>query len=142
MSNVIAAIGRGQMRVLEDRVARRRKNFELYHSALSRIPGIEFMPEAGYGRSNRWLTCITIDAGEFGATREEVRLGLEEENIESRPVWKPLHVQPVFAGCRVRGGAVAEDIFERGLCLPSGSSLTQEEIDMITSIISGLAKKV
>ncbi|MEW6212793.1 MAG: aminotransferase class I/II-fold pyridoxal phosphate-dependent enzyme [Acidobacteriota bacterium] len=140
MSNILAAIGRGQMKVLEDRVAKRRKNFELYQSALSDLPGIELMPEADYGRSNRWLTCITIDAKEFGATREEIRLRLEEENIESRPVWKPLHLQPVFSQCRVRGGSVAEDIFERGLCLPSGSSLTEGEIDIVTSMIRSLAK--
>ncbi len=135
MSNILAAVGRGQMKVLEDRVASRRENFERYKAALSDLPGIDFMIEADYGRSNRWLTCITIDREKFGATREDIRLRLEEENIESRPVWKPLHLQPVFAQCRARGGSVAEDIFERGLCLPSGSSLTPDEIDRITSII-------
>lgn len=135
MSNILAAVGRGQMKVLEDRVASRRRNFERYKGDLSDLPGIDFMPEADYGRSNRWLTCITIDREKFGATREDIRLRLEEENIEARPVWKPLHLQPVFAQCRARGGAVAEDIFERGLCLPSGSSLTPDEIDAITGII-------
>ncbi len=140
MSNILAAVGRGQMMVLEDRIARRRENFERYKTALSDLPGIEFMPEADYGRSTRWLTCITIDREEFGATREDIRLRLEEENIESRPVWKPLHLQPVFSECRARGGFVAEDIFERGLCLPSGSSLTEDEIQMITGIIRRAAK--
>lgn len=141
MSNILAAVGRGQMKVLEDRVARRRRNFERYKTALSDLPGVDFMPEADYGRSNRWLTCVTIDAEKFGATREEIRLRLEEENIESRPVWKPLHLQPVFAQCRARGGSVAEVIFERGLCLPSGSSLTQSEIDSITDIVRHAAQK-
>jgi pyridoxal phosphate-dependent aminotransferase EpsN len=135
MSNILAAIGRGQMKVLEDLVAARRRNFELYKAALKDIPGIDFMPEADYGRSNRWLTCITIDPEKFGATSEEIRLRLEAENIESRPVWKPLHLQPVFSECRARGGAVSEAIFERGLCLPSGSSLTEDEIHSITEII-------
>ncbi len=135
MSNLLAAIGRGQLRVLQDRVAARRHNFDQYSQALGGLPGIELMPEASYGRSNRWLTCMTIDANAFGATREDVRLALEEENIEARPVWKPMHLQPVFSGCRVRGGTVAEDIFERGLCLPSGSNLTDEDRARVIEIV-------
>jgi pyridoxal phosphate-dependent aminotransferase EpsN len=135
MSNILAAIGRGQMKVLEDRITTRRKNFQQYKSALSDLPGLEFMPEAEYGRSTRWLTCITIDAEKFGATKEELRLALEEENIESRPVWKPLHLQPVFAECRARVGTVAENIFERGLCLPSGSSLRAGDIERVTEVV-------
>src|SRR5262249_52707679 len=115
LSNVLAAIGSGQLRVLDDRVAARRRNFAFYREALGDLPGIQFMPEAEYGRSNRWLTCVTIDPARFGATREDVRLALEAEDIEARPVWKPLHLQPCFAGCRVRGGATAEGLFERGL---------------------------
>jgi dTDP-4-amino-4,6-dideoxygalactose transaminase len=124
LSNVLAAIGRGQLRVLPERVAARRRNFALYVEALGDLPGVSFMPEAPYGRTNRWLTCVLIDPKSFGATREEVRLALERENIESRPLWKPMHLQPIFAGCRVLGGAVSAGLFEKGLCLPSGSSLT------------------
>jgi len=127
MSNVLAAIGRGQLRVLEDRVAARRANFEIYQRELGDLPGLEFMPEAPWGRSTRWLTCLTIDPEAFGATREDVRLALEEEDIEARPVWKPMHLQPVFEGCKVYGGEVAERLFQRGLCLPSGSNLTDAE---------------
>ena len=135
MSNILAAVGRGQLQVLQDRVEARTRIFSYYKSMLSDLPGIEFMPEASYGQPNHWLTCVTIAPDDFGATREQVRLALEAENIESRPVWKPLHMQPVFAECRVRGGEVAEDIFERGLCLPSGSNLTTQELDRILDIV-------
>jgi dTDP-4-amino-4,6-dideoxygalactose transaminase len=127
MSNVLAAIGRAQLTVLDERVARRREHFTCYRRDLSDLPGIDFMPEAPYGESNRWLTCITLDPNAFGATSEDVRLALEAQNIEARPVWKPMHLQPVFSGCRTRGGAVAERIFRNGLCLPSGSSLSDED---------------
>jgi pyridoxal phosphate-dependent aminotransferase EpsN len=133
MSNVLAGIGRGQLRVLPQRIAARKRNREFYKAALAGLPGIEFMPEAEGG--NYWLTCLTVDPKEFGATREDIRLALEAANIESRPVWKPLHLQPVFAGCEVRGGAVSEGVFERGLCLPSGSSLSEEELASICDIV-------
>ncbi|MCS6803932.1 MAG: aminotransferase class I/II-fold pyridoxal phosphate-dependent enzyme [Acidobacteriota bacterium] len=135
MSNILAAIGRGQLKVLPDRIRARRRNFEYYRQALGDLPGIQFMPEAPYGRATRWLTCLTIDPSAFGATREDVRLALEAANIEARPVWKPLHMQPVFAQCRVRGGRVAETIFERGLCLPSGSTLTESDLERIVTLI-------
>jgi len=96
MSNVLAAIGRGQLRVLDERVKKKREIFDYYQKALGDLPGIEFMPEADYGKSNRWLTVILITPEEFGADRETVRLALEAENIEARPVWKPMHLQPVF----------------------------------------------
>ena len=96
MSNILAAIGRGQLRVLDERVERKRKIFEYYQAALGDLPGIEFMPEPKWSRSNRWLTVILITPEAFSADREEVRLALEEENIEARPVWKPTHMQPVF----------------------------------------------
>ena len=98
-------------------------------------PGLEFMPEAAYGQATRWLTCLTIDPELFGRDREAVRLALEAANIEARPVWKPMHLQPVFRDCRVRGGAVGERLFERGLCLPSGSSLTPDDVDRIVRVI-------
>ena len=93
------------------------------------------MPEASWGRSTRWLTCLTVDPDQFGATREDIRLALERENIEARPVWKPMHLQPVFAECRRIGGDVAAHLFEQGLCLPSGSSLSPEERDRVVSIV-------
>jgi pyridoxal phosphate-dependent aminotransferase EpsN len=127
MSNVLAAIGRGQLRVLPDRVAARRRNFALYAEALGDVPGLSFMPEAPYGRASRWLTVVEVDAPDFGATAEDVRLHLEAANIESRPVWKPMHLQPLFAHARRIGGAVAERLFRDGLCLPSGSALTDAE---------------
>ena len=138
MSNILAAIGRGQLELLPERVEARRRIFERYRKSLGDLAGISFMPEAPYGRCTRWLTCLTIDPEAFGATREDVRLALEKKRIEARPVWKPLHLQPVFKGCRVRGGAVAERIFERGLCLPSGSSLSHADQDRIVEVIRRL----
>lgn len=139
LSNVLAAIGRGQLRVLEDRVEARRRNFDFYRRKLGNLPGIEFMPEAPWGRHSRWLTCLTIDADEFGMDRERVRLALEHVDIEARPVWKPMHLQPVFAGYQALGGMVAEDLFRRGLCLPSGSSLTSDDLARVVEVIRQLA---
>jgi dTDP-4-amino-4,6-dideoxygalactose transaminase len=135
LSNVLAGIGRGQLQVLHERVAARRRNFEIYHQALNHIPGIQFMPEANFGISTRWLTCLTIDPDKFGADREFVRLQLAKQQIETRPVWKPLHLQPVFANCEVIGGEIAEDLFTKGLCLPSGSNLTDEDLSRIINSI-------
>ena len=98
------------------------------------------MPEAPYGKSNCWLTVILIAPEKFGVDREAVRLALEAENIESRPIWKPMHMQPVFKGRRIRGGAVSEDLFERGLCLPSGTQLTQEDLERVVRVIRGCSK--
>jgi pyridoxal phosphate-dependent aminotransferase EpsN len=135
LSNILAAIGRGQLAVLEHRVAARRRNFAAYAEALSDLPGLEFMPEAAYGTSTRWLTCLTIDPEAFGADREVVRLALEADDIEARPVWKPMHAQPLFAGCRFRGNGVGSRLFERGLCLPSGSDLTDSERGRVIAIV-------
>jgi dTDP-4-amino-4,6-dideoxygalactose transaminase len=135
MSNVLAAIGRGQLQVLDERVEKRRANFENYEKALGDLPGISFMPEASYGSCNRWLTCILVEPKTFGASREDIRLALEAENIEARPLWKPMHLQPVFAGCRVVGGAVSEGLFERGLCLPSGSNLACADQERVIGIV-------
>ena len=135
MSNLLAAIGRGQLQVLRDRVSRKRDIFRFYRNALGNLPGISFMPIAGYGEPNYWLTCILVDPARFGATREDIRLALEKENIESRPLWKPMHLQPVFKDCRVRGGSVSEGIFRDGLCLPSGTALTDVELERVTGII-------
>ena len=138
LSNVLAGIGRGQLQVLGERVEARRRNYEIYNSALGNLPGIEFMPEAEFGRATRWLTCLTINPQAFGADREEVRKALAEKKIESRPVWKPLHLQPVFAGCETIGSAVAEDLFSRGLCLPSGSNLTDEDLARVIEAIKAV----
>lgn len=137
LSNVLAAIGRGQLQVLPDRVARRREIFDHYKKALADCPGLSFMPEAGYGRCNRWLTVALIDPAAFGADREAVRLALEAENIESRPVWKPMHLQPVFAGCGMTGGGVSEALFDRGLCLPSGTAMTAGDLERVAAIVRG-----
>jgi len=135
MSNVLAAIGRAQLRVLDQRIAARQRNYNEYRAALSQLPGLSFMPQAAYGQPNYWLTCLLIDPAAFGATRDHLLRALEAENIESRPVWKPLHLQPVFAQCRVRGGAVSQNIFEHGLCLPSGSNLNEHDLQRIIGII-------
>lgn len=155
MSNILAAIGRGQLKVLDERVKRKREIFDYYREALEDLPGIEFMPEPEWSISNRWLIVILITPEEFGADREEVRLALEAKNIEARPVWKPMHMQPVFNPqiasrkgakaqnniekktypCRVVGGAVAEDLFERGLCLPSGTAMTEGDLERVIDTI-------
>jgi len=139
LSNVLAGIGRGQLSVLEERVAARQSNYEYYVQTLGKLPGIEFMPEAPWGRHSRWLTCITVDPARFRVDREVVRRAMERENIDARPVWKPMHRQPVFAAYEHVGGAVADDLFSRGLCLPSGSNLTQADLERVMSVIHSLA---
>jgi dTDP-4-amino-4,6-dideoxygalactose transaminase len=141
MSNLLAAVGRGQLRVLGDRVSRKRDIFHFYRSVLGDLPGISFMPIAGYGEPNHWITCILVDPARFGATREDIRLALEKENIESRPLWKPMHLQPVFKDCRVRGGSVSEMIFRDGLCLPSGTALTDVELERVSGIIRAACRE-
>jgi dTDP-4-amino-4,6-dideoxygalactose transaminase len=135
LSNLLAAVGRGQLAQLDAKIARRRDVNAFYRAALADRPGIAFMPEAPYGQTNAWLTCITIDPIAFGRDRETVRQHLESRNIESRPVWKPMHMQPIFQNCDVGGGAVAEALFRDGLCLPSGSSLTREQQDTVIASI-------
>jgi len=141
MSNVLAAIGRGQLKVLEERVRRKRETFDSYQQLLGDLPGIDFMPEAPWGKHNRWLTVITVDPKEFGATREDIRLALESENIESRPLWKPMHMQPVFKDCEYIGGTVAEELFEKGLCLPSGTAMTEADLERVASVIHKCYKR-
>ena len=135
MSNILAAIGRGQLRSLDKKVAARRRNFEWYRQLLGGTAGISFMPEASYGRSSRWLTCILIDPAVFGTDTETVRLRLQAGNIEARPIWKPMHLQPLFSKCRYVGGDVAEDLFQNGLCLPSGSNLSFADATRVAQII-------
>jgi dTDP-4-amino-4,6-dideoxygalactose transaminase len=135
LSNVLAAIGRGQLRSLEERVQARRRKFELYHAALSSLAGVEFMPEADWGRHTRWLTTLTIDPQAFGADRHAVCAALEAHDIEARPLWKPMHLQPVFSGFRCYGGAVAERLFDTGLCLPSGSALRESDVQRVADVV-------
>jgi pyridoxal phosphate-dependent aminotransferase EpsN len=142
MSNILAALGRGQLRLLAERVEQRRRTFAYYSRALADEPGISFMPEAPYGRSSRWLTVIQIDPKEFGATREDVRQYLERANIEARPVWKPMHLQPLFQGVPVVGGSVSDRLFDRGLCLPSGSALTEKELERVIATLLGTPRVV
>ncbi|MAG93509.1 MAG: aminotransferase DegT, partial [Planctomycetaceae bacterium] len=135
MSNILAAIGRGQLRILDERANKTRKIFEGYKARLGDLPGVTFMPEAPYGRSTRWLTVILISPDEFDARPEDILLALEAENIEARPMWKPMHLQPVFRKQLVRGGAVSEDLFARGLCLPSGTAMDDADLDRVCDII-------
>ena len=140
LSNLCAAVGRGQLQKLDARVAARRANFAQYVAALGDLPGITFAPEAAWGQHSRWLTCVLIDPAKFGADREGVRVALEAQNIEARPLWKPMHLQPVFRGCEMVGGAVSERLFTEGLCLPSGSSLTEEQRARVVRTIRGVHK--
>lgn len=133
LSNLLAGIGRAQLEVLEARVLARRENFVFYRQALGSLPGIEFAPEAPWGRHTRWLTALTIDPHVFGADRDTVRRVLEEDNIEARPLWKPMHLQPLFRDHDQVGGSVAEELFRRGLCLPSGSSLAPEDRERVVT---------
>ena len=135
LSNLLAAVGRGQLRMLDSHVSKRRAHNAFYRGALREAPGVEFMPLADYGEPTCWLTCIVIDPPAFGATREDVRRHLDAHGIEARPVWKPMHLQPAFAGSRVRGGKVAADLFARGLCLPSGSSLTSAQREFVVKTL-------
>ncbi|WP_106408553.1 MULTISPECIES: aminotransferase class I/II-fold pyridoxal phosphate-dependent enzyme [Bacillaceae] len=147
LSNVLAGIGRSQLAVLEDRVDAKRTIFERYLLELTDIPGIEFMPELKNTRSNRWLTVLTINEEEAGVTTKTLLDALGEENIESRPVWKPLHMQPLFRGyCyypHKDGESVSEHLFEKGICLPSGSNLSEEEQGrVIECIVNTIKSKV
>ena len=135
MSNILAAIGLGQLRVLNQRIEAKRNIFAYYQEGLGDLPGIEFMPEANYGRCTRWLTCLTIDPERFGVDRENVRLALEAQNIEARPVWKPMHLQPVFKGCECVGRDVAESLFRKGLCLPSGTAMGEEDLNRVIRVL-------
>jgi pyridoxal phosphate-dependent aminotransferase EpsN len=142
LSNLLAAVGRGQLERLKEKVARKRAMNAFYKEALKEVPGIEFMPEAAYGKSNCWLTVVLITPERLGADRESVRLALEAENIESRPIWKPMHLQPVFKKCRMRGGSVSEDLFRRGLCLPSGTQMTDRDLERVVGVIKSCCKTV
>jgi dTDP-4-amino-4,6-dideoxygalactose transaminase len=138
MSNVCAAIGRGQMEVLKERILQRRRNFEYYKEQLAGIKGVHFLNEPEGMFSNRWLSTVLVDPGEAGLSREDIRLHLEKDNIESRPLWKPMHLQPVFKDAPYYGTGVSNELFEKGLCLPSGSNLSQEDLDRVINKIKEL----
>lgn len=135
MSNILAAIGCGQLEMLDARVARRRAIHAHYRAQLGALPGLHFIDEMAYGKSNRWLTVMLVDEASFGVDRETIRRVLEKKNIEARPVWKPMHLQPVFAGAEMVGGAVSEALFRDGLCLPSGTAMEDATITRICDII-------
>jgi len=136
MSNVCAGIGRGQMQVLPERIAQRRSNFDFYVKTLGHLPGVTFLQESPGSFSNRWLTTILVDpAKTAGITTESIRLALEADNIESRPLWKPMHLQPIFASAPFYGDGTSEKLFDEGLCLPSGSNLSPEDLQRVVEKI-------
>ena len=131
MSNLLAAVGRGQLQGLEGMVAARRAIKRRYRDALAEAPGIGFMPDSPDGEPTNWLTVVTVDEDEFGASPAAICEHLETLDIEARHAWKPMHLQPLFADCPIRGGHVAEEIFRTGLCLPSGSAMTDADVDRV-----------
>lgn len=135
LSNVLAAIGRAQLRALPNRVASRRRNFEYYQSAFADVPGLTLMPEAPWGTHSRWLTCVLIDPAQFGANRATLQRAFDAADIEVRPLWKPMHMQPVFAGFDVVAGTISERLFARGLCLPSGSTMTVADLERVVDVV-------
>ncbi|NKC32378.1 DegT/DnrJ/EryC1/StrS family aminotransferase [Falsiroseomonas selenitidurans] len=135
LSSLLAAVGLAQLPLLEARVARRRAIFAHYAQALADLPGLDFIPEPAWGRATRWLSVVLVDPAAFGADREALRRALDQQGIESRPAWKPLHLQPAFRGAPRAGGAVAARLFERGLCLPSGSGMTQSDQDWVIDAV-------
>ena len=139
MSNLLASVGRSQIAVLPERVASRRANFDHYRSRLEDLPGVEFLVEAQAVRSNRWLTTATIDSTKFGAGHREVIQALARRDIEARPVWKPMHLQPVFASARSFGGDAADQIYAKGICLPSGSAMTSEQVERVAQVVRSCA---
>lgn len=141
MSNLLAAVARGQLTVLNERVRSRRENFKTYCEFLAGLPGLDFMPEPAGFLSTRWLTCMTVDEHAFGLDAATLNTILAAENIEARPVWKPMHMQPVNSQCRSLGGAVAERLFDTGICLPSGSSLTFDDLQRVCQVIVSAHQK-
>ncbi len=139
LSNILAAVGRGQLRVLEERVRARRDVFERYYEAFSDVAGFDFMPEVSYGRSTRWLTVLTVDEKRCGVTATAIIDALAAQNIETRPVWKPLHLQPLFKSNKYYphspGESISDKLFAGGLCLPSGSNMSAEEQDRVIECV-------
>lgn len=142
LSNVCAGIGRGQLEVLPQRVAIRRANFQHYLQALGALPGFKFLQEPPGLKSNCWLSTVLIDPAVAGITREQVRLALEAENIECRPLWKPMHRQPVFKDFPFYGSGVSDRLFDQGLCLPSGTQMSPHDLRRVCDVVSGTVTKV
>jgi dTDP-4-amino-4,6-dideoxygalactose transaminase len=140
LSNLLAALGRGQLRGLDGRIERRKQIDAIYAAGLAGLPGVSPMPRTAAGTSNYWLTCVLIDPEIFGADREQVRMELEAADIESRPTWKPLHLQPAFVGAHFIGPGHCARVFERGLCLPTGSALSPGDQARVVEIVSSQAK--
>jgi dTDP-4-amino-4,6-dideoxygalactose transaminase len=140
LSNLLAAIGRGQVQRLGALISARGETSRYYRAGLGDLHGLEFLPVADYGSPNWWLTCLLVDAETFGASRDQIIARLAAENIEARPTWKPMHLQPVFQGLPVRGGAVSADLFRRGLCLPSGSALTDHDRQRVVDAVRAVAR--
>jgi len=140
LSNLLAAVGRGQVQRLDDLIAARAETSRCYRAALADLPGLDFLPIADYGTPNWWLTCLLVDAATFGAGRDEIIAALAGENIEARPTWKPMHLQPVFQGYPMCGGGVSAGLFERGLCLPSGSALSEHDRRRVIDTIRAVAR--
>ncbi len=139
LSNLLAAVGRGQLQGIEERVAARRANFEDYRARLGDLPGISFLQEPESDRGTHWLSVMQVQPEVFGATPEDIRLALEKENIESRPLWMPMHLQPVFREAKMLGGKVCEELFRTGLCLPSGSALRAEDRERVAAVVRSSA---
>ena len=140
LSNLLAAVGLGQLEWLDDRVHRKHEIRSLYEKRLVEVPGLSFLPLPGFGKSNCWLTVVIVDKEVFGCDPESIRLALEDEDIESRPVWKPMHMQPVFSGCRFVGPGRCEELFYNGLCLPSGTAMEDDDVNRICELLISSAK--
>ncbi|MEW6735525.1 MAG: aminotransferase class I/II-fold pyridoxal phosphate-dependent enzyme [Acidobacteriota bacterium] len=140
LSNVLAGIGRGQLQVLEDRVRRRREIAFRYQEHFADLPGIELMPQADYGLHTNWLSCFLIDTALFGSSRDELIKRLDLAEIESRPIWKPMHLQQLYQQAECYGGTVAEDLYQHGICLPSSSSITIAEQDRVIEAVRSAAQ--
>lgn len=139
MSNLLAAVGRGQLRCLEDRVAARRANFDSYRERLGQVEGLSFLEEPEEDRGTRWLSVVQVDPKAFGAGPEEIRVALEQKDIETRPLWKPLHMQKVYRDARMLGGSNCEELYRTGLCLPSGSALTDPDRERVMDALEACA---
>jgi pyridoxal phosphate-dependent aminotransferase EpsN len=140
MSNVLAGIGRGQLEVLDERVRARRAVFDRYRDAFADLPGIEPMPEAPYGLHTRWLSCFLVDEAKLGVSRDGIIQALAAEDVEGRPVWKPMHLQPLYGACDRYGGEVGADLYRRGLCLPSSSSLGRGDQERVIQLVRACSR--
>jgi len=142
MSNVLAGIGRGQLEVLDERVAQRRAVAFRYRDAFEDLQGLELMPQAAYGLHTNWLSCFLVNEARFGASRDDILRALAAENVEGRPVWKPMHLQPLYERCERYGGQVSADLYSRGICLPSSSSLNRDDQNVVIRIVRNVSRGV